>query len=67
MIANQHNHIKMGKFNKDFRLHRAFDILTLFAFIIFFAFFTKSIIIVMEAFETEVYSNTIAEISRMNN
>lgn len=57
----------MGKFNQDFKHHRAFDVLTLFAFIIFLALFTQSIITVMEAFETEVYSNTIAELGRMNN
>jgi len=57
----------MGKLNRDFRHHRAFDVLTLFAFIIFLALFTQSIIMVMEAFETEVYSNTIADLSRMSN
>ena len=57
----------MGKFNQDFRHHRAFDILTLFAFIIFLALFTESIIIVMEAFETEVYTNIVAELGQMNN
>lgn len=57
----------MGKLNKDFKQHRAFDILTLLVFIICLALFAQSIVTVMEAFETEVYSNTIAELGRMNN
>lgn len=57
----------MGKLNQDFQHHRAFDILTLFVFILFLALFTESIIIVIEAFETEVYTNILAELGRMNN
>jgi uncharacterized membrane protein len=57
----------MGKLNQDFRYHRAFDILTFVAFIVFLALFAQSIITVMGAFETEVYSNTLADLGRMNN
>ena len=57
----------MGKLNRNFRHHRAFDIITLLVFIIFLALFAQSIIMVMGAFESEVYSNTIADLSRMNN
>ncbi len=57
----------MGKLNQDFRYNRAFDIITLLVFIIFLALFAQSIITVMGAFETEVYSNTVADLSRMNN
>ena len=57
----------MGKFNQDFKHHRAFDTLTLLAFIIFLALFAQSIIMILGAFESEVYSDTIANLSRMNN
>lgn len=57
----------MGKLNRDFRYHRAFDVITLLVFIVFLALFAQSIIMVMGAFETEVYSNTIADLSRMSN
>jgi hypothetical protein len=52
----------MGKLNQDFRYHRAFDFITLIVFILFLAFFAKSIITIMGAFETEVYTNTMAEL-----
>lgn len=53
----------MGKLNQDFRYHRAFDFITLIVFILFLAFFTKSIITIMGAVETEVFTNTLAELS----
>ncbi|WP_165764732.1 hypothetical protein [Winogradskyella aurantia] len=52
----------MGKLNQDFHYHRAFDFIALLVFLLFLAFFAKSIITVMGAFETEVYSNTIAQL-----
>ena len=52
----------MGKLNQDFRYHRVFDFITLIVFILFLAFFAKSIITIMGAFETEVYTNTMAEL-----
>jgi hypothetical protein len=57
----------MGKLNRDFRQHRVFDIIALLVFIIFLALFAQSFIMIMGAFESEVYSNTIADLSRMNN
>ena len=57
----------MKKFKRDFQYDRAFDIITLAVLIIFVAFFAQSMITVMGAFESEVYSNTIAELSRMGN
>ncbi|WP_439151037.1 hypothetical protein [Winogradskyella sp.] len=57
----------MGKLNQDFRYNRAFDLITLIAFIIFLVFFAQSVIAVMGAFETEVYSNTIADLGQINN
>jgi ABC-type multidrug transport system permease subunit len=52
----------MGKLNQDFRYHRAFDFITLIVFILFLAFFAKSIITIIGAFGTEVYTNTMAEL-----
>lgn len=57
----------MGKVNQGFRYHRAFDILTFVAFIVFLALFVQTIITVMGALETEVYSNTLADLGRINN
>lgn len=56
----------MGKLNQDFRYNRAFDLITLLVFIVFLAFFVKSIIAIMGAFETEVYSNTLANLGNVN-
>ena len=56
----------MGKLNQNFRYNKSFDAITLLVFIVFLALFAKSIIMVMGAFETELYTNTIAELSRVN-
>lgn len=55
----------MGKLNKDFSYHRAFDIAALLVFVLFLALFAKSIVTVVGAFETEVYTNTIAELGKI--
>ena len=55
----------MGKLNQDFRYHRAFDFITFLVFLLFLALFVKSIMEILGAFETEVYSNTVAELSRL--
>ena len=56
----------MGIFKQDFRYYRAFSILTLLAIIIFLALFAKSMITVVEAFETGIYTNTVADLSQIN-
>ena len=55
----------MGKLNQEFRYNRAFDFITLLVFILFLALFAKSIITIMGAFETEVFTNTMAELSSL--
>jgi len=55
----------MGKFNQDFRHHRAFDFITLLVFLLFLTLFVKSIMEILGAFETEVYSKTVAELGRV--
>jgi hypothetical protein len=57
----------MGKINQDFRYHRAFDFIVFIVFILFLALFSKSIITLVGAFEAEVYTNTLAELGRVNN
>lgn len=57
--------LNMGKLNQDFRYHKAFDFVTLLVFLLFLALFVKSVMAIMGFFETEVYSNTVAELSRM--
>ena len=57
----------MGRFKQDFRYYRAFSILTLFAIILFLALFAQSILTIVEAFETEIYTNTVADLSQINN
>lgn len=58
----------MGKLNRDFKYHRAFNFIMFLAFIVFVTLFTKSIITVTNtnAFETEIYTTTVAELSRVN-
>ncbi len=55
----------MGKLNQEFRYNRAFDFITLLALILFLTFFTKSIMTIMGAFETEVFTNTMAELTSL--
>jgi hypothetical protein len=53
----------MGKLNQDFRHSRLFDFIALALFILFLSFFAKSIVSIMGAFETETYTNTMAQIT----
>lgn len=57
----------MGRLNQDFRYYRAFSIISIAAIIIFLALFTQSMFTVVEAFETGIYTDTIAELSSINN
>ena len=57
----------MTGFNKDFPYYRAFSILTLTAIILFLALFAQSMLTVVEAFETGIYTNTVADLSQINN
>jgi hypothetical protein len=57
----------MGKLNQDFRYHRAFNIIALIVFILFLALFVQTIVTVISTFETGIYTNTIADLSQVNN
>jgi hypothetical protein len=57
----------MRGLNQDFRYYRAFSILTLTAIIIFLALFAKSMLTAVEVFETGIYTNTVADLSQINN
>ena len=57
----------MGKLNQDFRYHRAFNLIASLVFVVFLALFVQAIITVIGIFETEVYTNTIANLSPINN
>ncbi len=57
----------MGKLNQNFRYHRVFNIIGLIVFVLFLALFVQTIITSISAFETGVYTNTIADLSQINN
>lgn len=57
----------MGKLNEGFKYDTIFNVITLLVLIIFLALFVQSIITVIGVFETDFYSDTIADLGQMNN
>ena len=57
----------MGRLNQDFRYYRAFSIISISIIVIFLALFAQSMLTVVEVFDTGVYTNTIADLSQINN
>jgi hypothetical protein len=55
----------MGKLNKDFSYHRAFDFIALLVFILFIALFTNSMLGIIGAFENEVYNQAVAQLGNV--
>lgn len=63
LVSNQPTKFfKMKKLSQDFNARRVFDVLSLLAFVICLGLFVKSIIAIMSAFESQVYTNAIAEL-----
>lgn len=57
----------MGKLNQDFRYYRTLNIIASLAFFVFLALFVQTIITVIGAFDTEIYTRTVADLSQINN
>ncbi len=55
----------MAKINKDFKSQRALDAVALIAIVFVVAVFAKTTIAIIDAFQTEVYTNVIAGISNL--
>ncbi len=55
----------MAKINKDFKSQRALDVVALIAILFIVALFAQTTIEVIDAFQTEVYTNVIAGISNI--
>ncbi|SDR80246.1 hypothetical protein SAMN04515667_0708 [Formosa sp. Hel1_31_208] len=55
----------MATKNKKFQFLRALDVTTFFLLILFVAFFVKTIMAVVNGFQSEVYTNVVAGLSSL--
>jgi len=55
----------MERKNKDFYILRAVDVTVVFLILLFLGLFTKVIVSVMNVFQSEVYTDMIANVSSM--
>ncbi|MBT8323964.1 MAG: hypothetical protein HKN99_09500 [Winogradskyella sp.] len=55
----------MKKIQSNFELITAVDVITLFVVILFVVLFAQSIAALMEAFQSEVYTNVVAGMSNI--
>jgi hypothetical protein len=57
----------MGKLNQEFGYYGTLNIIASLVFLVFLALFVQTIITVIGAFDTEIYTRTIADLSQINN
>lgn len=53
----------MESINRSFKENRVIDVITVIAVVLFLIFFIKSVVMLLDAFQDQVYYNSVAQLS----